>query len=262
MGLSSLFTRFKIVRWFHSYYNTDTIARADLSYALLSGHRPRLFKEGLPWDCFIADRGLIQCSHQPHDTSVCAFLETAVDKRLHNALRDLHDFSCISNLAYQTTRKLSPNIYNEIMISILYRLTYLSFESDPMQEAIRIGLLAVSSTIFMQRSFMEHPYGHLLNLYRNALFKLREFTDSDFPIPIVLWLTMLLYVAAHKEPSSVDWLSVWFDRAILRADINSWPQAREILRSIVWVSFIHDRLGQLAFEAAMLRLKGVARSNV
>jgi hypothetical protein len=233
-----------------------------LSYALLSGHRPRLFKEGIPWDCFIADRGLIQCSHQPHDANVRDFLETTVDKRLHNALRDLHAFSCISNLAYQTTRKLSPDIYNEIMISIFYRLTYLSFESDPMQEAIRIGLLAVSSTIFMQRHFMEHPYDHLLNLYRNTLFKLRESTDIDFPVPIVLWLTMLLHVVAHKEPSPADWLSVWLGKAILHADIDSWPQAREILRSIVWVDFIHDQLGKPAFEAAMLRLERAAGFDV
>jgi hypothetical protein len=185
-----------------------------------------------------------------------------VDKRLNIVLRDLHTFSCISNLAYQTTRKVSPDLYNEIMISILYRLTHLSFKSDPIQEAIRIGLLAVSSTIFMQRHFMEHPYDHLLNLYRNALFKLSEITDLELPIPIVLWLTMLFHVVAHKEPSPADGLSVWLDKAILGANIDSWPQAREILRSIVWVDFIHDRLGQPAFETTMFRLKKAAGLDV
>lgn len=243
-------------------YITDTIARADLSYALLSGHQPRLFKEEILWNCFIADRGLIQCSHQPYDANIRTFLDTTVDKKLHNALRDLHAFSCISNLAYQTTRKLSPDIYNEIMISILYRLTHLSFESDPMQEAIRIGLLAVSSTMFMQRHFMEHPYEHLLNLYHKALLKLRESKDIEFPVPIVLWLAMLLYVVAHKESSPTDWLNVWLDKAILRADIDSWPQACEILRSIVWVDFIHDRRGKPAFEAAMVRLGSTAGFDV
>lgn len=235
-------------------YDAHTIARADLSYALLSGQRPRLLKEGIPWECFIAGRGLIQCSHQPHDAHIRDFLEATSDQRLHNALRDLHAFSCISNLAYQTTRKLSPEIYNEIMISILYRLTRLSFENDPMQEAIRIGLLAVSSTIFMQRQYMEHPYDHLSNLYRTAMYKLHETTDITLPVPVELWLIILLRVVMPKESSTSDWLSVWLDHTVLRAEIDSWSQAREILRSIVWVDFIHDRLGKPTFEDTMRRL--------
>jgi hypothetical protein len=229
---------------------------------MLSGRRPRLLKEGISWDCFIADRGLIHCSHQPHDANVRAFVETTVDTRLHNALRDLHAFSCISNLAYETTRKLSPDTYNEIMISILYRLTHLSFESDPLQESIRTGLIAFSSAIFIQRDFMEHPYDHLLNIYSNALFRLRKSTDIDLPVPIVLWLTMLLHLVARKEPSPADWQSIWLDEAILHAGIDLWSQAREILRSVVWVGFIHDRLGKQAFEAAMFRLQRAARFDV
>jgi hypothetical protein len=238
----------------HFKYNTDTIARADLSYALMFGHQPLLFQEGISWDCFIAECGFIKCSHQPHDAIVRTFAETTLDTRLHNALRDLHAFSCISNVAYQTTRKLSPDTYNEMMISILYRLTHLSFENDILQDAIRTGLLVFSSTIFMQRVFMDQPYDHLLSLYTNALSRLRKFTDIDLPVPIVLWLTMLSHVVAHEEPSPADWRSIWFEEAILRADINSWAQALEILRSIAWVDFIHDRLGKQAFEAAMLRL--------
>ena len=228
---------------------------ADLSYALLSGQQPRLFRDEIQWSCFIADRDLIQCSHQPHDAYIHTFLEATVDKRLHNALRDLHTFSCISNLAYQTTRKLSPDIYSDIMTSILYRLTSLSYESDPLQEALRVGLLAISSTIFMQRQFMEHPYDNLLNLHRKSLLKLRESTDIDIPVPILLWLTMLLHVVENKEPSLPDWLSVWLDEVIFCAGIDSWPQAHEILRSMVWVNFVHNRCGMPAFEAAMLRLE-------
>ncbi|TAQ83723.1 hypothetical protein B7494_g7953 [Chlorociboria aeruginascens] len=207
--------------------------RADLAYALLFGRRPLLFKEAIPWDCFIGDRGLIKCSHYPHDANICAFVETILDTRLRNALRDLHAFSCISNLAYQTTRKLSPETYNEMSISILYRLTYLCFERDPLQEVIRVGLLAISSTIFMQRYFLGKPYNHLLNLYSNALLRLLESIDVDLPVPILLWLMMLSHVVIDKEPSPTDWRSLWLDKAILRAGINSWPQAQEILRSIV-----------------------------
>ena len=234
--------------------NTNGIARADLAYALLSGNQPFLLREGLSWDCFIANRGLIRCMHQPYDASIRTFAETTMDARLHNATRDLHAFSCLSNLAYQTTRKLSPEIYNEMMISILYRLTHLSFKDDPLQEAMRSGVMTFSSAIFLQRQYMEQPYDHLLKIFSTALSRLRKATDTNLPMPIAFWLTMLSHVAARKEPSCETWRDVWLDEIISRACIDSWSQAREILKSVMWVDFIHDRPGKEVFESAMLRL--------
>lgn len=235
--------------------------RADLGYALLFGRRPRLLTDGISWDCFIADRGLVQCSHHPYDENVRGFLATTVDRRLHNALRDLHTFSCFSNVAYQTTRKISPVTYNEMMISILYRLTHLSFKSDPTQEVIRIGLLVFSTSLFMQRHFMGQPYAHLWNLYSNALERLQNSTQIHLPVSILLWLMMLPHVVAHKEPSLADLRNVWLDNAISCTGVDSWSQAREILRSMAWVDFIHDRRGKQAFGAAIVRLEGLSPPN-
>ena len=120
----------------------------------------------------------------------------------------------MSNLAYQTTRKLSPDTYNEVMISVLYRLTHLSFEDDPLQEAIRAGLLTFSSTIFLTRHYMKQPYEHIFNLFSSALFKLCQSTSIIVPRPIMLWLMILYHVVAYKEPSPEDWLSVWLARFV------------------------------------------------
>ena len=232
-----------------------------MACALLLGHRPRLLGKEILWDCFIADRGLIHCSHQPHEAKLHVFFKNTLDTRLYNAVRDLHTFSCISNLAFQTTRKLSPAIYNEMMISILYRLTCLSFERSPLQEVIRTGLLAFSSTIFMQRHYMEQSYDNLSNLYFKALFRLLEYIVVDIPGPILLWLTMFSYVVAPRLPSPTDSRNIWLDNAVLRSGVASWPEAREILRSIMWVDFVHDRLGKQNLEAAITRLEKAARCD-
>ena len=235
-------------------HNIDGVFRADLSYALLSGQQPCLLGENLSWECFIANRNLIRCTHQPHDAKIDAFAETTLNAKLHNTLRDLHAFSCLSNLAYQTTRKFSPETYNEIMISVFYRLTSLSFKSEPLQEAIRSGLLSFSSTIFMQRQFMGLRYDHLLDLYDDALSTLRNIADVDLPPPIELWLIMLANIVARKESSGDDWKRVWLDEAIFRARIVSWSQAREMLKSVAWIDFIHDPPGKRISEQAMSRL--------
>lgn len=241
-----------------SYHYILNTRRADLASAILTGHQPRLLKEDISWDPFIADHELIHCSHQGDDAGLRTFLEAIVDAKLLNIIRDLHTFACISNLAYETTSKLSPETYNEIFISSLYRLTHLSFDADPIQESIRTGLMAFSSAIYLQPTFMEHAYDNLFNTYSNALFSLHQSPDIDLPVSIKLWLTILFHLVAHKEPCSGDWQIVWFDETITQAGLNSWSQVREILRSFMWVGFIHDRPGREFFEAARLRIQKAA----
>ena len=225
---------------------------------MLSGRRPYLLKEDISWNRFIADRDLIQCNHQPHEAVIRTFIEANLDIKLRNVLKDLHAFACISNLAYETTCKLSPDTYNEIMISLLYRFTHLSFENDPLQESLRTGLLAFSSAIFLQRNFMGHPYDHLLDMYSNALFNLYKSTDVALPVPIVLWLTMMINLVAHKEFNPEEWQGVWLDKTIEHAGLKSWYHAREMLKSFVWIDFVHDRPGKQTFEAAIFRLQKAA----
>jgi hypothetical protein len=174
-----------------------------------------------------------------------------MQSRLRNVFKDVHALSCISNLAFQTTRKLSPELYNEMVISILYRVTLLSFESDDLQEAVRLGLLCFCSTIFIQRQYMEQSHENLLNSFTRALYRLRQTPRKILPIPIIFWQLMLLDVAAGSERHSLSyWHGVWLAEVIALGNFDSWLQAKETLRSIAWIGFVHDRPGERAFDAA------------
>ena len=227
-----------------------------MAYALLSGDRPLLFKNTISWDCFIADRGLVRCSHQPHDASISAFVDSRLDSRLKNVLRDLHAFSCLSNLAYQTTRKLSPALYNEMMVSILYRLTHLSFWDEAVQETIRLGLLVFASTVFLQRQYAPQRFDRLLELYNKALFELCHLQGLDLPAPISLWLTILPHLVSSARSARKDWHTEWLADVILQVRVEPWTQACGMLRSIAWVDFIHDQPGKHAFSLAKVPQPG------
>lgn len=242
--------RVKLHRFGTELSISDRKSRADLGLALRLGTRARLFREEIAWDCFIANRGVIRCSHEPYQAQIDAFGDV-LDPKLGNCWKDLHAFSCMSNLAYQTTRKLSPITYSEMMISILYRLVHLSFEEGSLQEAVRIGLLTFSSTIFLTRVYMKQPYEHLFSLFRSALFKLCQSTSIVVPQPVMLWLMILYHVVAYEQPSPGDWQSVWLGKAVSLTEVNLWPQARIILKSIMWVDFVHDVPGKKIFEAAV-----------
>jgi hypothetical protein len=219
-----------------------------------------LFRDKLAWDCYIANRGMIRCSHEPYTSKIHAWVET-LDAKLGNCWKDLHAFSCLSNLAYQTTRKLSPETYNEMMISILYRLMDLSFEDDILQEAIRLGLLTFSSTIFLARQYMQQPYERLYRLFGSALLKLCQSPSIVVPSPIMLWLLALYHVVAYKQPAPEDWQTVQFGKAISLTRVRKWPGAHELLKAVMWVGFVHDVPGKRVFEVAVQHLEGLPQNE-
>jgi len=55
-------------------------------------------------------------------------------------------------------------------------------------------------------------------------------------------------VVEDRQPDPQDWRIIWLREVIVRAGIDSWSGACELLRSVVWVDFIFNRLGQQAFE--------------
>ena len=225
------------------------------------GSRPRLFREHIAWDCYIANPGVIHCSHRPHETQINIFVD-ALNTKLGNYWKDLHAFSCMSNLAYQTTRKLSPDIYNEMMISVLYRLMSLSFEKASLEEAIRIALLTFSSTIFLTSSYMTQPYERPFNIFSRALFSLCQSTNAVVPPAVMLWLLLLYHLVAYEEPRPQDWQIIWLRKAVLIAGMKGWNDAHTLVRSVMWVDFVHDLPGKKAYKTAVQRQENLAECDL
>lgn len=234
--------------------------RADIGLALRSGRQPRLFQDGIAWDCFIAGRGIIHCTHEPHSTRVRNFV-TSLDPRLGNCWKDLHAFSCMSRVAYQTTQKLSPETYNEMMVSIFYRLIRLSFNGDAVSETIRLGMLAFCATIFLMPQDRQQPLERLLDSFRNSLFELlRRPERAPLPPVVLLWLVVILHFVAAEEAAAADWEGIWRGDGTPLMSVD-WDEALGMLKSVMWVDFVHDVPGQRAFKAAARRLGGMEKAG-
>lgn len=104
---------------------------------------------------------------------------------------------------------------------------------------------------------METPYDLLLDQYTNALSAIHDYMPDQLPIAILLWMTILARIIAHKRAPGIDSQSGWLENLIHRTDIKSWSQAREILRSFAWVDFIHGRPGEEAIELVVPHLEQV-----
>lgn len=234
---------------------TDLSHRADLTLALRQGTTARLFRDAIEWGCFIAGRGLIRCSHGPYEDQIGPFV-AALDPKLANCWKDIHSFSCLSNLAYQTDRKLSSDTYNEMMISILYRLMHLPSVDEVVPALIRTALLTYCSALFLTRMYHQgNPYEHLIELFSTQLWKLHQSASIGIPRPVVLWLLVTYHWVAYNDPSPKKWQTLWLDETIALGRGAIWADTNKILKSVMWVDFVHDTLGIKIFDAAMERLR-------
>ncbi|KEF56386.1 uncharacterized protein A1O9_07967 [Exophiala aquamarina CBS 119918] len=231
------------------------VCRADIALGLHQGTSPRLFRDDINWDCFIAGRGLIRCSHKPHEAQIGGFID-GLNQQLSNCWKDIHAFCCLSNMAYQTGGKFSPETYNEMMISIFYRLMHLSFTDDGMQRLIRIGLLTYCSTIFLIRMYQANPFSRLHDLFSTELRVNFQSTSRCLPQSVLFWLLMIYNLVAYKDSCRTEWQTVWLDETIALDKTATWSDASTLLKSVMWVDFVHDAAGMKIFDAAVERLGG------
>jgi len=220
----------------------------DVALALCFGERPLFFRNELLWSSYIAAHSLIGAGHVVTiNEELSAFTET-LDERLATIQKDLHEFSLISNLAYQTKRNIDPDMFNEMMVSILYRLLYLEFQVNSSSEMIRIAMVAFASSIYLRRYVARQQNNFLANSFRDALVKMQS-SEARYPPAIELWLLFMFALYAGVGSRKIDWLSSRLEQTIQLLDIRTWDDAKRVLKSVMWIDFLHDPSGRAFFES-------------
>ena len=172
------------------------------------------------------------------------------DDRLANVWKDLQEFCLISNLAYQTKRELDPRMVSEVMLSIVYRLLHLDFENEPVNEVIRVGLIGFATTIFLGGKGARRRYDHFAGVFRGVL----GFPESsvDLPPAFQLWLLFTWCVYAGADFSD-SWQASWQSKILQHLEVRIWDAVRKVLKSVMWVAFLHDPDGRRVFEDSSWR---------
>ncbi len=141
---------------------------------------------------------------------------------------------------------MSTSLFNEALISTFYRLIHLLSLDGPLSETLRIGMLAFGVSIFLASNLAKQPYASLIERYRNCLLELRA-NSTKTPPSLLLWLLLLWEILI---PVELDWL----EDIIIGSQIRSWGEARRIVKSIMWVDFMHDAPGKKVFENWVITL--------
>ncbi|KAF4950070.1 hypothetical protein FSARC_13304 [Fusarium sarcochroum] len=223
------------------------LCRVDLGWSIKNGCKPEIYDGKPAWEPILEAFGTVGNSFDIQKPSLDFMKQFATwDYRLQNVFKDLRDFSTLANRLAPGTQKLKPEAFQEIMLSIQYRLLTLDYSDEsPIQEAIRIGLLAYESTIFLQiqgKKLNSDEFSHRLRASIQAIPVQGEATAN-----IKLWL--LLIGSMMVFDSTEDWLVQSIQNLTGR---QTWAEVRERVKEIVWIDVAHDMSGREAYEATKI----------
>jgi hypothetical protein len=188
-------------------------------------------------DLLLAPHGLIM------EDSVPSFL-TNVNGELAKSWGAVSNFCTLINFAASTAQRISTNTFLHAMTSIMYRLISMQFPTSPFNEMIRLGLLAFSTSIFLQWKSIGATYPNLISTFKKQLTLLME---SNVSAKLDLWLMMVGAVSILDEKDDW-WLRPLFVFNASVCQIETWEDMRKLVKDFLWVGLVHDKPGQRVLE--------------
>ncbi|MCJ1281112.1 hypothetical protein MMC26_000430 [Xylographa opegraphella] len=226
------------------------ILRCDMGIALHSGSTPFFFnnfssQEPYPpypnLKLLLELRGPVVTSSQYQSARL--FDDMADD--LAGIWKIMSEFCSVINFVADSGQCISVDTLLETVASVMYRLFGMTFGADSSDEAIRLGLLAFSCSVFLQWQHLGMSYPLLTSAFRNCLTTLNSQQMSPH---LVLWLLMI--GAALVFDATDDW---WLKPVLLVSmnlcEIRSWSEMQHLLKSSMWIGLIHDKPARRVFDS-------------
>ena len=175
-------------------------------------------------------------------------LPNGIDGDLARALVVMKRFCSQINSAAEAGHKLPDGILLDTMASVMYRLFDMAFEADSVNEAIRLGLLAFCSDIFLRWPDVKFSYIRFGNTYKDCLLCLESMGSASSDV--WLWLLMIGAISTFTEQDDT-WLKPRIHQSIKSCGIKSWSETRDVLASFLWIGLVHDRPGKQIFDSTL-----------
>ncbi|KAF2668082.1 hypothetical protein BT63DRAFT_457382 [Microthyrium microscopicum] len=168
-----------------------------------------------------------------------------LDTELCHAWGAISEFCSVINFVAGSKQYISLNIYLETMASVMYRLLSMSFDSGSVNEAVRLGLLAFASSVFLQWKSLGLSYAHLTHEFKSCLVRLAL---SQPPSRLYLWLLMVGTVSV-LNPVDNAWLKPLLAANLASLELTSWQEMQPMLSSLLWINKIHDSPARTVFDS-------------
>ncbi len=192
-------------------------------------------ENAISWKSYLAD------SSQPSTTPLHTLCKLP-DTRLVNVWLDLREFVRSTNLAFQTNRTIGAELYQEILISVQYRLQILAYDKHSAHEILRLGMLAFSTPIFLDVHSIPGNYEYLAKQLREVLESL-EWGGSPEWQKLSLWVLFASKLSVLSAPDDDGWLHERLQDVLESLGAPSWSEVRDILMGYLWVDAVNNERG-------------------
>ncbi|KAL0934604.1 uncharacterized protein CTRU02_211403 [Colletotrichum truncatum] len=236
----------------HNLHLYVKLCRTDVGWSMITGNKPFFFRKNLPYEpAFDSILGPhfegLKIQYGP--CYIQQFVDS-LDLRLSYVFQDFRDFSRLTNIIFRSGG-CDPWPFQELTISIEYRLLYLDFPDDAMAESLRLSMLGCIATLFLHVLGMRLQFTYLTNKLRETLQQV-ELSKSSTPAAklVFAWSLMMGSLAVFTEEDDV-WLMPRL-ASVHEYLGRTWPEAKERLQRVVWIKNIHDSQGVKVYERLVL----------
>lgn len=164
----------------------------------------------------------------------------------------MKNFCSLVNLSSEAQGRIPWVLFHDTMTSVMYRLLGMHFHADSPNEALRLGLLAFCSQVFLQWKFVSITYGNLRTSYINCLKN--QATMTTISPRLSLWLFMIGGISLF-EPCDQPWMKLALRDILDSSGITSWLEAQDVLQSFMWISLVQEDRGKEIFDYTLVSLQ-------
>ncbi|KAK4182578.1 hypothetical protein QBC35DRAFT_395685 [Podospora australis] len=243
----------------HNQQLQSKALRTDLGLAINTGSKPLFFSEGFSWDAYLHKPKPSEASQPTAPSHTTTLFDR--DQRLLNVYFDLQEFSRAANIAFQTGVKMGGAQFQETLVSVQYRLLALQHEHDSIHKPfpemlVSLGMLAFSTTTFLQIRALPQKYHHLEKQLRDAVQALRtndaeESQQEQVELTrLKLWFLMVACISVLGGPEDEAVLIPATKEVLGKLGLltSPWSEVRDVLREIMWIDWVHSNYGQAFFR--------------
>ena len=222
----------------------DPWSRCDISLALHTGAKTIFFSRE---ECLE--------SHFPYSDKMnlpgkpISIFED-LDDNIATSWGIMQRFCSLVNLAAEAGGKIPWEMLLSTMKSVVYRLLYVTFDAGSVNEAVRLGLLVLSTQILLQWKLLKIKHAHLTASYRSCLDRLRSL--NGISSRLVVWLLMIGAISVFEQHDD-SWLKPWLGANIRTYGIISWKEMQKILDSFIWVPLVQEKPGKEVFDSIVIQ---------
>jgi hypothetical protein len=166
-----------------------------------------------------------------------------IDNELTEAWRSVSSFCTLIDIVSTTKQLISTETFLDAMVSVMYRLVRMQFESGSVGKLIGLGLISFSCNIFLHRRHVGASYRHLADSLKSSL---EEIALSRATSPLAIWVLVIGAITVFEDIDN-NWIKPTLLRNMAVCEVDSWNKMQSLLKSFLWIESVHDGPGKTVY---------------